>query len=89
MMQGSATAPAKHVSTPAPKRSLATFAESQDTIIATITAIAIAAYLVLKAIHSGAAVIALYGALIFGGVPILVRLAGNAIRREFGSDLLA
>ncbi|MBV9075483.1 MAG: cadmium-translocating P-type ATPase [Acidobacteria bacterium] len=88
-MQGSATAPAKHVSTPAPKRSLATFAESQDTIIATITAIAIAAYLVLKASHSGAAVIALHGALIFGGVPILVRLAGNAIRREFGSDLLA
>src|SRR5215469_28470 len=89
-MQSSAAPITKDLPSPPPKRSLLALGDSADTVIAIITTISIATYLALKyGFHSRAAVIALYVPLVIGGVPIVVRLLGSAIRREFGSDLLA
>src|SRR5215472_13529758 len=63
---------------------------SLDSFIAIFTAGAISVYLVgWYGYHSPAAVVALYAALLLGGIPILVRLLVSAVRLEFGSDLLA
>lgn len=60
--------------------------------IAALATLAIATFLVLRfAIHTSAhaAQVPLLVALALGGIPIVWELAGKALRREFGSDLLA
>ncbi len=65
-------------------------AGTQDRFIAIFTAVAIFVYLGGRfAFHFSFAVLALYLALLVGGIPLLFVLARNAVRLEFGSDLLA
>jgi heavy metal translocating P-type ATPase len=66
--------------------------ESKDFYIALLAAAAIAAHLALRvtsAPDSLAARLPLYVALAAGGTPLVVDLLRKALRREFGSDLLA
>ena len=65
---------------------------SRETYIATVTALAIAAHLILKYLtHLPrlAYLVPLFVALAVGGIPILVTLGKKLWIREFGSDLLA
>ena len=61
-------------------------------LIAIIAIVAIIAYLILRFATSAtesAANWPLYTALVIGGIPIVIELSIKALRREFGSDLLA
>ena len=61
-----------------------------ESFIAVFTAASIFIYLFSHhVLHSSSAAIALYVALMLGGVPLLARLLAKAIKRDFGSDLLA
>jgi len=65
---------------------------SRETYIATVTALSIAAHLILKYLtHLPrlAYLVPLFVALAVGGIPILVTLGKKLWIREFGSDLLA
>lgn len=64
----------------------------KETYIAGFTLLAIALHLVLRyatPLPTRYALIPLFAALIIGGAPLVYELAGKAIKREFGSDLLA
>ena len=66
--------------------------ESKELYIAALAVAAIAAHLVLRyALDTSTRVFEapLYVALAAGGVPLVVELAAKALRKEFGSDLLA
>jgi heavy metal translocating P-type ATPase len=61
-------------------------------LIAIIAIIAIASYLILRfatSVTESTANWPLYVALVIGGIPIVIELSIKALRREFGSDLLA
>ena len=65
---------------------------SRETYIATVTALAIAAHLILRYLTQLprlAYLVPLFVALTVGGIPILVTLGKKLWIREFGSDLLA
>jgi heavy metal translocating P-type ATPase len=73
-------------------RSIEFLSKYRNTAIAALTTAAIAVFLVLRfAVHTPThiAQIPLLVALALGGIPIVWELAGKALRREFGSDLLA
>src|SRR5438270_1891374 len=70
--------------------SLSRTIEGQETFIAIFTSASICTYLISRyVLNSNRAVIALYAALLLGGVPLVARLLGKAIKFDFGSDLLA
>ena len=63
-----------------------------DALLATLALLGIAAHLVLRygtAADAAGAVVPLKAVLLIGGVPLILRLARNAIRGQFGSDHLA
>jgi len=65
---------------------------SKETYVAVLTAIAIAAYLVLRyatSLPMRACLVPLLAALAIGGIPILISLGKKLWAHEFGSDLLA
>jgi heavy metal translocating P-type ATPase len=67
-------------------------ASRSDFFIATLAATAIATHLALRYGFKApllAQFLPLYIALILGGFPLIIRLAGRMLAREFGSDLLA
>lgn len=60
--------------------------------IAVLAILAIVTYLVLRyglRVEGPPAQYPLYAALLLGGLPLVIDLLGNLLRREFGSDLLA
>jgi heavy metal translocating P-type ATPase len=64
----------------------------RTTIIAVFATVAILVHLMLRfGFHASELVcnIPLLATLLFGGVPLVLELVGNLLRREFGSDLLA
>jgi heavy metal translocating P-type ATPase len=66
--------------------------ESRELYIAALAVVAIAAHLLLRFATDASQRLQeapLYLALLVGGVPLVVDLARKALRREFGSDLLA
>src|SRR5258708_40330627 len=65
---------------------------NRDSLIATLTAIAIACHLILRfALHAApqVALLPLYAAIALGGAPLIWTLVRKLLARDFGSDLLA
>src|SRR5258708_9454247 len=65
---------------------------NRDSLIATLTAIAIACHLILRfALHAApqVALLPLYAAIALGGAPLIWTLVRKLFARDFGSDLLA
>jgi heavy metal translocating P-type ATPase len=65
---------------------------SRDLLIAAVAVVGIAAHLVLRfAVGSRGLALnfPLYTVLVFGGLPLVIRLIQKSLAREFGSDLLA
>ncbi len=80
------------VETEVERFSIRNFWEKKQAPIAILAVVAIIVHLILRyGYHfTGAPVdYPLYVALLFGGTPLVIDLIGNALRREFGSDLLA
>lgn len=75
-----------------PSRPVEFLGKYRNTTIAALATCAIALFVVLHfVVHAPARAsqVPLLAALILGGIPIVWELAGKALRREFGSDLLA
>ena len=75
-----------------PGAKLAVLWRRRTTIIAVFTLAAIVAHVVLRFVFHTRPVtyqIPLFAALALGGIPLVLELFGNLLRREFGSDLLA
>ena len=75
-----------------PGAKLAVLWRRRTTIIAVFTLAAIVAHVVLRFVFHTRPVtyqIPLFTALALGGIPLVLELFGNLLRREFGSDLLA
>ncbi|MCS7048343.1 MAG: heavy metal translocating P-type ATPase, partial [Verrucomicrobiae bacterium] len=60
-----------------------------ETALALLALVAIGVHLVWRAVGAAGANLPLYVALAVGGVPLVGELVVKALRREFGSDLLA
>ena len=96
-MPDAAAAPAIRPPTPppadtAPLPSPAEQKLSKETFIAALAATGIALYLVVRyglQVPSAHAQWALWAVLFFGGVPLVLDLARNVVKGEFGSDFLA
>ena len=76
----------------ASKLSLKEWWEKKQGPIAVLAVIAIISHLILRYGYQDTGATAQYPliiALLLGGTPLVIDLVGNAIRREFGSDLLA
>ena len=65
--------------------------QAKDALIAIFTAVAILTHLLLRyQFRIGALdLLPLYAALIAGGIPLIIGLLGQILKRQFGSDLLA
>jgi heavy metal translocating P-type ATPase len=80
------------VETEVERFSIRNFWEKKQAPIAILAVVAIIVHLILRyGYHFTGALVdyPLYVALLFGGTPLVIDLMGNALRREFGSDLLA